>query len=603
MGFPLLPRNFSLFLAMGSHVAALFLLLVYFSGGVYSLSVDVAHHFLLADFLSQSTGENIHTLPSMAPMADYPNASHWLSVFLGKILGSNYLSITVISLLSVYLLYFLCYDFVIKNFGIVAFFSLAFFFFILSGTRSTFGHEVIGNFFYSQIIASIFFFAFVYIASSEHISDIGVYLIGYIFTISSAYFHILPSIEVISTTVLFGLIGFVLPSWRTASRNKHLIRLTVFAVCSVVSLYFHPSFQKMRMLSGNDGALEFRVPLIALFLMACTVAAWQIAAIYNSKDLRERADLVLASALVGSLSVAALQYLATLGGEGSNYAVKKHFFVVVPLAIMSLARLSSTITHLRYQPTISVPATVASALTVIWVYPTQPMMPLASVISPLRYAQHVAEFELPFPADGRIAFLARSVDPVTRYMISLAVFRVPFAGPGLEILRSEENVTSFDFAVVDTNSVDLSTCVDHLSANKQYVVVPSSCLANMNAGVLRHDSSNSGLFSRGWSAPEQSHRWSEGTESVLQIPLTPASIGKCALIDGFTFGQQTISVSAGGAEIFSQDFDGDAQIVVPVGQVSNKLAVTLQYSNPSSPSTDPRLLAFALRSIRVSDCP
>lgn len=124
--------------------------------------------------------------------------------------------------------------------------------------------------------------------------------------------------------------------------------------------------------------------------------------------------------------------------------------------------------------------------------------------------------------------------------------------------------------------------------------------------IYRHDVDASvGVRFSGWSAAEAKHRWSDAIESDITfvLPDTQPASERCLSIDGFTYGRQTIIASVNDEMVFSRAYDGDAALVIPLAERSGTIHLRLRYSNPRKPPTDERLVAFGIRSLRVSACP
>ena len=141
-----------------------------------------------------------------------------------------------------------------------------------------------------------------------------------------------------------------------------------------------------------------------------------------------------------------------------------------------------------------------------------------------------------------------------------------------------------------------------LDADDPSIVVPPAPIALGQA--LAHDAAGTEVSLSGWSGAEPTHRWSDAAQSSLRFTLPEhAGDDRCLLIDGFTYGPQTIAASLDDEQVFEQAFDGDARLVVPLGERSGATRVDLTYSDPKRPPGDSRLIAFGLRSFVVDSCP
>lgn len=141
-----------------------------------------------------------------------------------------------------------------------------------------------------------------------------------------------------------------------------------------------------------------------------------------------------------------------------------------------------------------------------------------------------------------------------------------------------------------------------LDPNDPAVVMP---LAPVAIGqVVGHDTVDSNIALSGWSGAEPSHRWSNRPESSIGFTLPePALPNLCMIVDGFTYGRQTITASIDGNLLIEQTLHGDARLVVPTGERTGATKIDLSYSDPTTPPNDPRLIAFGLRSFVIDVCP
>jgi hypothetical protein len=136
-------------------------LLIGFGGKLFLSSIDVAHHYVLVDEIIKHGGVRPGPLPNMGPMAVYPPASHWLAAVVGWIGGSGLVGLMLISIASIYVVYFLIAR-LVQGEGVLGLAVFAVLFVALSRTQAQIGWEVVGNFFYPQLVGDVAFFASLY---------------------------------------------------------------------------------------------------------------------------------------------------------------------------------------------------------------------------------------------------------------------------------------------------------------------------------------------------------------------------------------------------------------------------------------------------------
>lgn len=592
-----------------AHVLAIGAIIFLLGFGVYSLSIDVAHHFLLIDALGKEDPSTLTTIPALQPMALYPPGSHWLAVGLGMLIGSPYAAMWLISLVSVYVGYYALGRLAQLSRGYVALAVFIFFALMLRISGAMTGQEIIGNFFYSQLVATAIFFALIIVAGE--ISERGDRYVMVLALVSAALLmtvHLLPSLNLLGTIGFAMLIKLVRSFLLKEAFASRVVDLAIYGIAAAVLVLFHPAFAAMRMLSENNGALEFPIDISVLAGAAVIVAlisAWSV--LWRERNNQGNYDVLIVSAMFASLSLMALQFLALLvSNEGSDYAVKKHLYVVLPLVAVGAARaLSSFMPREKTTSQISpYPAIAAAVLATWWVYPNSPVLTMRQVTTPLDFAENAVSYGLPTFQPGNTAIATASVDPISRYMINLSVFRMSFP-EALSLLRQENDTSRYALVMYDYNDPIATTCGERKHSSSRYTFVQEKCPSTTKLGVAYPQIAvGSAMQFSGWHPPESTLRWSAGSEASITFSgISPSSEELCVLISGFTLGRQTITTTVDGRAPVEATLEGLGTFTVPLGRVSAPITANLAFSNAHVPDNgDPRTLAFALQSLSVDSC-
>ncbi|MEH6719935.1 MAG: hypothetical protein V7704_13720 [Aurantimonas endophytica] len=596
-----------------AHLVVIAVLVFLFGFDVYSISVDVAHHFMLVDFFSREDPATLLTSPWLSGMAIYPPGSHWFAAALGTVIGSNYTAMWLLCIVAIYAGYFFLGRVLQGGRGYVAVALFLVLVLLARPTGAILGQEIIGNFFFSQLVCAAFFFALLFVCGRiGRRNELAVALIGLVGAAFLIWIHLLPGLYLIGAVGLF-LLLYAAENFRTGKPyRKQLAGVVAFGFAGLAVIVLHPSFAAMRELSANDGALDFPVNhwlIYAVALILVAVSGWSI--IWSRRHERTAFDEMLVAAAVAALALMTVQLLSLLVlGEGSPYAVKKHLFLVMTLALACSARaLSGLLTAETAGRQTSPLLTIAMAGVATWlVYPKQSLMPMHAVTKPLAYAQHAVQFGLPELEAGNTAITADSVDPTTRYMINISIFHVPFE-KAISLFWSDIGHTStapeFSFVMQDQSAPGATECDEIYAHTSQYLVVPSRCTDSaIDGAVYSHESDSPGVTFSGWSTAETNHRWSDGDESRLTIELTPTTTDRCLALNGFTLGEQTITPSVNGLVQPDIRLAGRGTVNVPLGRAEGTTEITLQFSDPRVPSEgDRRMLAFAVETLSVAACP
>ncbi len=592
------------------HCAALTMLLFLFGFGVYSTSIDVAHHFLLIDFLSHEDPAGIAKADWMGPMRTYPTGSHWIAAALGLLIGSPYAAMWALCVVGVYVSYFalarLCQQ-DLGIFGLLVFVGLVI---LVVPSGTLIADQIVDNFFYSQMIGSaILFCLLLFGIGLASKSDAGVYVLAFVGAQALMWIHLIPALDLLGTVAIAMFFRLGLDAFAGRQVLRRAGYFLLFIVVAALGTVLHPSFSAMRELSSNDGGLKFGIPPLWIYMIGLAIAlvAGLSLMVRRGAD-RQRADEWIVAATLAAYALMTVQLLMlNLMGEGSIYAVKKHFFVVIPLTVVSLARAISHLARSHRFALRDFPiAAVVSAFFATFVnYPRQPVMPIRDVTRPLDYAKAEVATALPFFQDGNIAVTASSVDRNTQYIINLTTFHVP-SETALNLLYNKNYGTDIGYLMTDRTPSLVAGCDTRFAETSLYAIVPFDCPSIVIPDrTYWFNVGGSAITFSGWSKPEADHRWSDGDSSSLALHLPPdrPPHDRCLVLDGYSYGPQTIAITTSEGKSIQPKLDGSEKIEVPLGRARGPIEIRLDFSSPRRPrSSDPRRLAYALRSFKLADC-
>ncbi len=595
------------------------LLVLWFSRYV-AISMDFVNHFLLVDEIMKFGGIRIPAAPNISLMAFYPPGSHWLAAGIGWISGSGLVGIVSVSIVAVYATYLLIFRLAGRGatLGILIFLAA---FVLLIDTHSQIGWEVVVNFFYAQLVADVAYFAFLSLLLVTT-SDWKQGLLTVAFGTAVMWVHSLIAIHIFGCGM--ALMGYqCLTIWHSEKKLPLagcITLLLVVIACAMVILV-HPAFAAMRMLSNADGYLEFgydQVVLVAI-IGAC------IGIVNIGRHMLRRAgrtDAVLGLALLASSSIAILQWIIVhVGAGGSNYAVKKHMFLVCTLGAINLVYLIvGAWKRLQVRDAYASLATpIAAGIASVIALQTF-ATPIAPIVDALAFANRAVKAIPGFEAKQLVADLD-SQPPMVNYMISVSAFQFP------------PNPTAhswLDAGVLPRETAPLvmvrhSTLTD-LNCDKRYadapafVVVESDCLRvyaldlklqfNIGANGLRFTKS-------GWRGPEDWGMWSFGdVPATVVMPLPASSHGPYELtvdargLISELHPAQLIDVEVNGEKLATWKFDLGApsalhSVVIPENIGVSPLRIVFRAIDAVSPARaypnglDPSILGIGLSSLTL----
>ncbi len=557
-------------------------------------------------------------------MAYYPPVSHWLAALVGWVGGSGFVGIIIVSILSVYL----CYSIIIRLVdadvpaNIILF---AAFFFLLVPTHSLVGWEVVGNYFYPQLVADVAFFAsLLWLSGNAPLWQqmIFVPLAG------AAAMWIQPAVAIHILGAGTLLLAFrAAEQWRNESRfpATAFLGLLFVIVAEILVVILHPSLRIMRTIALNDGYLEFGYSHILLVALICAatgaVNLWR-----RFSGRAQFVDAVLGSAAVASASLAFLQFAALhMLDQGSNYAVKKHMFLVVTLGAMNAVRVIPgypAMSKRRLSIGWFVAPIMAAVATIVVLRGF--VTPVAPIVEALAYAEHAAKYELPNFVPGNTITDDNSLPPVVSSMISISAFEHPFGNIGL--------VNSTDHATLvmtrRSSRVD-KVCSERFAESAAYVIVNPACLKIYPLGEVldfKVDGSGWRYATSGWSVAEPWGAWTLGNlDGELVLILPPDSHGPYQLVvDAMALisqlhPKQAVAVEVNGTLVATWNFDlnswaGERTATIPAQLVSNNsLRIVFKAIDAVSPAqftpnadqstADRRILGIGIKTLVVRPSP
>lgn len=591
-------------------LAVLAALLAYFYR-FFPLKGDLIAHFLLVDEIIRHRGVRPAPVANLGAMAYYPAGSHWLAAIFGWVTGSGLTGLVVASIISVYVLYLL----VIKladgdSCRNLAAFALVFL--LLVKTHSLVGWEILGNFFYPQLVADLILFAtLIWLSKTADEWWRATFVIGA--GALAMFVQPLVAVHVLGAGAM--LMGYEAVAGFACTRRlplrPALAALLIVVATGLLAIY-HPSFRAMRQIAEHDGELNLGYARPLIVGVACAMIGmltlWR-----HFKGRSESADAVLGSAVLASFCLALLQYgVLRLSHAGSDYAVKKHMFIVLTLGSLNVTRLLAP--HLRFLPAARLwiaPPIVAGLMSAFLLKDFD--RPISPVMRALNFANKEA-IEVPGFVPGNAVDLDRSQPQLIDMMITMSAFQHPYTWFGDDILHGAR------YAMIQ-RTPDINANCQILSSDRTYALVAPDCLNIYQVGtkLIFGAGGNGQIFLRdGWGMVEPWGVWSNGDQvASIDVTLAKPSSGPLEMIadvhafTGHGHPAQTILIYANGTQIAtwnfaSEDMKKTATIPTVAG---SRLNIAFKTPNATSPvkvipgSTDTRILGLGLRSLTINPAP
>lgn len=614
--------------SLAIHLSLFLLLIFLFGGQIHSLSVDLPHHFAVVDELMKNGAANIRSAPNVGVMWIYPRLSHWLAAGLGHVVGSGLVAMWLVCILAIYGGYVaLCW---LAGHGGRVFALLVFVAVTAAATWSqgTLGFEIIVNFLYSQLVAFTLYAAVLVVLGAIGPRRLTLQA-GFVLATAAVIlgFHALPAVHLLGAFGIYLVLLTAMETWRTrAFQRLHMLRIAAYAVVGLIMLRFHPAMANMRELAQNDGSLDFVLvssAFIAIAAIALGILAWRI---WTRIEAREDigVDILVLSALAAAGSLVLLQWLALqILGDGSFYAIKKHFFLLLTFSLLALARSVSPSPRLNGGwpfGLILIPAAAAS-LTILTLY--RPGIPLYPIVRAVDYAEHAVRFAFPVFRPGNTVAFGETIPPVVRYMISVSTFQWPLAEPKTVSLIDSTFIPQRDaqYVMVERSVVSSRACAERYVETSTYVIVPSACLTALprlpESGRITFTAGSgaAAYLAEGWWPVENWGVWSRGAPATVAATLPDTMKGRALEVVLTANAFLTASKSSFTADISINDkpagsisFPATPQpLVVPVpadADLSGGLKIVFTPRDAVSPAStghnaDIRVLGIGLKSLEI----
>ncbi len=308
-----------------------------------SQSADIGWHYDVVEFYSTLWGSHEELGKVHRIMADYPPIAHIFGALIGHIVGSPFSGMHAASLAFVGVTYALIFagaqnrDIVTT---VIVYTICLFAFPFFSRDQFIFGNEIRVNFFYAQSAGHATMLAVLFVLAARKRSKTEVLAVpALVFVL--CWLYPLCSLQVAGGAIALWMLEVI----RCAvSQNGNLrqrsFQLAAMTVLSMAAFRFHPTYSTMRAISDHNGAIAANIristlSLVAFFLFVASCALAYLAMRGKSGFVN---PLFLAAAGFGASLVFAAHFAVFIvTGAGSEYALLKHAYSIVTLAIVAAA--------------------------------------------------------------------------------------------------------------------------------------------------------------------------------------------------------------------------------------------------------------------------
>jgi len=611
---------------------------------LWSGSVDLAHHYALAYRISEQWWLTSIFDPTLGEMNIYPRGGHIIAAIVGAFFNSTFIGIQLTTLASVAIIWLSILAILngmpqrIANTSLLSFFLL-----LLMNTFiirfELHGHEVIGNYFYSQLVAQAFLYLSLIFSmriekkNGELWATFALlFIMSFVETI-----HLLPAIQIlgliggITAIKIFGIYR------NPEDYSKTQIAIAVIIpVVSIIVLVFHPSFSVMRSIGANNGALALHNIPYPLGIIALSILVLLTSFILFMQWARHNTNVIEAKYFsilgVSTAALCLIQYALTFYDMGSDYAVKKYGYSLLTILLIQLSIIFSLIAvrsgHNRIASSIldndiarKIILTALGLFVLLSVVPNKKLIDASEIVEMEKRISILKYSEIPQAPAGKsnVVIGLSDFSNTINYLFSIALAKTERVLAIHDVLISGK-LSDFDkyYKVISSsgnaNYGSSSICASSVSGDIS--IIDSLCLKNQNKLCENSFDFTTGSIPmsllQGFSVPEAHGRWTSGKTSrficlsgdkkynSIQIELKPFIYG--------TLKSQRLEIYVNGIHIYqddisnSEDFRNQIDIDLTNIPVADEYVLEFNMPDASTPkevglNEDTRKIAFSIKRI------
>ncbi len=526
----------------GIWVLAIGCLLGWFVDSMWTTSTDLAQHYSLVARLAEHWNLPLGYDRTLGEMSYYPRGSHALAAVLSALLHSDLLSMQVLSLLSVFVIWACVILLLLQLPGITRWWSagVLLLLLLLNSYWKGFefhGEELIGNYFFAQLVAQAGALAMVLFTLYGERSARPPWQRNLVLLLACwliELVHLLPVMQLLGFYALMQLFDAL------ASRSRAGWLQSVFwLVVGVMLVLLHPTYAAMKSLSRNDGVITFALLnnmtlVIGYCLLVALLSALMLWRWYQYDA--DKRGLWLAWKVVGAfgLSVAGfclLQALMFQFGEGSAYAVKKHLYGVNTAALLEVALwlgwYCTRFSRVQLQPVPHVVAALMMMLVVGMVLPQKQEQDVSDLVALEREMLAIRPMINTVPGKYTYVLQMSNQPAFINYMYSIGIFRAPRFRAGYELWQDQPLAKSSLLGTIITganSSLDRFPECRRTLTSHGLAIVDAACFKTRSGLVdswfsMMDPAPDLPCILEGFGKPEASGRWSAST--VARMTCTP----------------------------------------------------------------------------------
>ena len=313
----------------------------YFGRSLYSGSQDLENHLMLANTILKT--RDFGAVPDFGSpqmtMASYPPLSHLLAVWISPFLDNLLVAFTKTSVVATFIIYYIIFEYIQK---LGKLYSLVLVALLAVSSYLGFGiigNEVVGSFFYPQLISTLvaIIVAHIIIFENEFKSKFNFYICVFGLSIVCFFTHPVPILCVLGGYLIR---QFFLDVLIPPAKLPGILKLITLLTLVILLILTYPSGNFMSAVALHNGSMGyafladalnvfksgyyFIISSLILSLLSCAFFCIQLPKTGEALHYR----ITIASILGASSAISLIHLVLVYMEKSSFYAAKKNLFII-----------------------------------------------------------------------------------------------------------------------------------------------------------------------------------------------------------------------------------------------------------------------------------
>jgi len=400
------------------------------------------------------------------------------------------------------------------------------------------GQEIVGNYFYAQIVSSALLFVFLYVTIFV-LTGWTALLLALLATCLLIWTFLVSALVYSAGVIFYMGLNFLRMrlSGARASRGS-LLQLAIALLFLGVINVNNPQLGLMKMISANNGGISPDIDLLALYKLSVALFVLNAMICYNYFKHASPSGEFIMTLSFSVLAVFAVQVLSLhIFHAGSPYALKKYTFYISTALFASISYIFDLLATRfigRIRMVAITRASIASILALcacLWLFYTATSYDIRPFLVYENYASGIVASGYRDDISGSTISLADRLMPFAplQRILDFSVNMIDFGMPADQAVKEflTDSHSGAHYALVTSGGplanqpgCDIASDQEAKAALVDYKCAMKSLSSIAYGTVVKPSTRFKPPYLReGWSSPEPNGVWSDGERAVLRIIL------------------------------------------------------------------------------------